>query len=142
MPKNKPLRLIIDTNLWISFIISNNQSILDPFLFTGEARLLFSAELITEIQQTIIKPRLKKYFRTNALEEMFSAFEPFIDLIEVESVVTACRDHKDNFLLALAKDGKADYLLTGDNDLLELKKFGKTKIKPIAGFIDETKNYR
>ena len=142
MPKSKPLKLIIDTNLWVSFIISNKQNLLDPFLFGEEARLLFSEELITEIKQTIAKPRLKKYFSTNALEEMLSTFEPFIDLIEVESIVTICRDPNDNFLLSLAKDGKADYLLTGDKDLLELKKFGKTKIKTITSFIDETKNYR
>ena len=142
MSKNKPLKLIIDTNLWVSFIISNKQSLLDPLLFTEEARLLFNAELFTEIQQTITKPRLKKYFGTNALEEMLSTFEPYIDLIEVESIVTICRDPKDNFLLALAKDGKADYLLTGDKDLLDLIKFGKTKIKTITAFIDETKNYR
>jgi uncharacterized protein len=142
MLKNKPLKLIIDTNLWVSFIISNKQNLLDPFLFNEEARLLFSAELIREIQETIAKPRLKKFFKTNALEEMLSAFEPFIDLIEVESFVTVCRDPKDNFLLALAKDGKADYLLTGDKDLLELKKFGKTQIKTITAFIEEMKTYR
>lgn len=142
MLKNKPLKLIIDTNLWVSFIISNKQNLLDPFLFKGKARLLFSAELIREIQETISKPRLKKYFKTNALEEMLSTFEPFIDLIEVESNVTVCRDPKDNFLLALAKDGKADYLLTGDKDLLDLIKFGKTKIKTIRAFINETKDYR
>jgi putative PIN family toxin of toxin-antitoxin system len=141
MPKSKPLKIIIDTNLWISFIISSKQSLLDSFLFNKEARLLFSTELITEIQETITKPKLKKHFKTNALEEMLSTFEPFIDLIEVESIVTVCRDSKDNFLLALAKDGKADYLLTGDKDLLELKKFGKTKIKTVTTFIDETKNY-
>lgn len=141
MPKSKPLKLIVDTNLWVSFIISNKLSLLDPFLFNEEARLLFSKELITEIQETIAKPRLKKYFKTNALEEMLSTFEPFIDLIEVESIVTVCRDPKDNFLLALAKDGKADYLLTGDKDLLDLIKFGKTQIKTITTFIDETKNY-
>lgn len=73
---------------------------------------------------------------------MLSTFEPFIDLIQVESIVTICRDPKDNFLLALAKDGKADYLLTGDKDLLDLIKFGKTKIKTITAFIDEKKNYR
>lgn len=73
---------------------------------------------------------------------MFSTFESFIDFIEVKSIVTVCRDSKDNFLLALAKDGQADYLLTGDKDLLELKKFGKTRIKTIVTFIDETKNYR
>ena len=140
MPKSKTLKLIIDTNLWVSFIISNKQNLLDPFLFGEKARLLFSTELITEIQQTIKKPKLKKYFSTNALEEMLSTFQPFIDLIKVENIVTVCRDPNDNFLLALAKDGKADYLITGDNDLLELKKFGKTKIKTITSFIDETKN--
>lgn len=142
MRKSKPLKLIIDTNLWLSFIISKKQNLLDPLLFTGNVRLLFSTELITEIQQTIAKPKLRKYFETNAIEEMFSAFEPFIDLIEVASVITVCRDPKDNFLLALAKDGKADYLLTGDKDLLELKKIGKTKIKTITSFFEETKNDR
>ncbi len=142
MAKNKPLKLIIDTNLWVSFIISNKQSLLDPFLFNEEARLQFSTELITEIQETIKKPRLKKYFGTNAHDEMLLTFEPFIDLIQVESIITVCRDPKDNFLLALAKDGKADYLLTGDKDLLVLTKFGKTKIKTITAFIDEMKNYR
>lgn len=73
---------------------------------------------------------------------MLSSFEPFIELIEVESVITICRDTKDNFLLALAKDGKADYLLTGDKDLLFIEKFGKTKITTIADFIEMTKNYR
>ena len=137
MAKNNPLKLIIDTNLWVSFIISNKLNLLDPLLFSGEARLLFSTELIEEIQQTIKKPRLKKYFPPNALEEMLLAFEPYIDLIKVNSVVEICRDEKDNFLLALAKDGKADYLLTGDKDLLVLEKFGKVKIKTIASFINE-----
>lgn len=142
MPKNKPLKLIIDTNLWISFIISNKQNLLDSLLYSQEARLLFSKELITEILQSITKPKLKKYFGTNALEEMLLIFDPFIDFIEVKSIVTVCRDNKDNFLLALAKDGQADFLITGDKDLLELKNFGQTKITTIVTFIDETKNYR
>ncbi len=137
MPKSKPLKLIVDTNLWISFIISNKQNILDSLLYAAQARLLFSTELFAEIQETIAKPRLKKYFGTNALEEMLTAFEPFTDLIQVESIVSICRDPKDNFLLALAKDGKADYLLTGDKDLLDLKNFGKTKIKTITAFVDK-----
>jgi len=142
MPKNKSLKLIIDTNLWVSFIISNKQNLLDSVLFSEEARLLFSKELIDEILQTITKPKLKKYFGTNALEEMLSIFDPFIDFIEVKSTISVCRDIKDNFLLALANDGQADYLLTGDKGLLELKKFGKTKIYTISNFIEETKNFR
>ena len=117
MPKNKIIKIIIDTNLWISFIISNKQNLIDPIFFPQKTRLLFSKELIDEIQLTIMKPKLRKHFGTNALEEMLSTFAPFIDLIEVKSIVAVCRDSKDNFLLALAKDGKADFLLTGDKDL-------------------------
>lgn len=73
---------------------------------------------------------------------MLKAFEPFIDLIEVESIITICRDPKYNFLLAFAKDGNADYLLTGDKGLPDLKKSGRTKIKTITAFINENKNYR
>jgi putative PIN family toxin of toxin-antitoxin system len=142
MKKSKALKLIIDTNLWVSFIISKKQHLIDQLLYSEEARLLFSEELIAEINQTITKPKLKKYFGTNALEEMLLAFDPFIDFIEVKSIVTLCRDEKDNFLLALAKDGDADYLLTGDKDLLDLKKFGKTKIYTISEFITSTKNNR
>ena len=141
MPKNKQLKLIIDTNLWISFIISNRLNVLDTLFFSEAARLVFCPELITEINQTIKKPKLQKYFKANALEEMLSTFEPFTDLIKIKTLVAICRDPNDNFLLALAKDGNADYLLTGDKDLLEMKKFGKTYIMTISEFIAKMKNY-
>ncbi len=84
--------------------------------------MLFSAELVTEINATIQKPRLKKYFGNNALDEMLTVFDSYIDFIKVVNTVTVCRDRKDNFLLSLAQDGEADFLLTGDNDLLILEK--------------------
>lgn len=139
MRKSNQLTLIIDTNLWISFIISNKLNLLDPLLFSGKARLLFSTELIKEISLTITKPKLKKYFSSNPLEEMLTTLDPFIDLIKVNSSVLVCRDPKDNFLLSLAKDGNADYLLTGDKDLLDIKKFEKTKIITITQFFETQK---
>jgi predicted nucleic acid-binding protein len=39
-----------------------------------------------------------------------------------------CRDVKDNFLLDLCAAGKADYLITGDEDLLILGRFQHTQI--------------
>jgi len=41
---------------------------------------------------------------------------------------------KDNFLLALARDGNADYLITGDKDLRDMKVFEKTKIVTLNEF--------
>jgi putative PIN family toxin of toxin-antitoxin system len=64
-----------------------------------------------------------------------------IDLINVyaefytaKSTVDVCRDSKDNFLLALAKESKADFLITGDKDLLVIKKFENTEIVTIAEY--------
>lgn len=140
MAKNKSLRLVIDTNLWISFIISKKLNLLEPILFAENTRILFSSELVEELQATITKPKLKKYFSENALEEMLTVFDPYIDFITVKSTVSICRDPNDNFLLALAKDGKANYLLTGDNDLLDIGKYEKTIIIKISEFLEQNKS--
>lgn len=134
MPKNKPLRLVIDTNLWISFIISRKLNQLEPILLAKNTRILFRSELVQELEATITKPKLQKYFSENALEEMLIAFDHYIDFIAVKSKVKICRDPNDDFLLSLAKDGKANYILTGDNDLLELGKFEEAEIIKITDF--------
>ncbi len=55
MPKNKPLRLVVDTNLWISFLISDRQRRLDSLLYLEKVRFLFSAELLEEINRAATK---------------------------------------------------------------------------------------
>lgn len=55
--------------------------------------------------------------------------------IEVTSEINACRDPKDNFLPSLSIDGNASHLLSGDKDLLILKKYGKTKILTITEYL-------
>ncbi|MCH6234074.1 putative toxin-antitoxin system toxin component, PIN family [Cognataquiflexum rubidum] len=137
MPKNKPLRVIIDTNIWISFIISKKLTLLDEHIFSGKIRILLNENLLSEIKTTIEKPKLQKYFLTQGLEKMLNAFDSFIDLIEIKSSISVCRDPKDDFLLSLAMDGKADYLIIGDKDLLDLGKFRKTKILTVTDFLNQ-----
>ena len=60
-----------------------------------------------------------------------------VEFVDIVSEISICRDKKDNFLLSLAVDGKADYLITGDADLLELEKMGSTKIITLKKFIEE-----
>lgn len=57
------------------------------------------------------------------------------DLIDVSSVVAVCMDPKDDFLLSLATDGKATHLVTGDNDLLALGKYGDTAILTMKEYL-------
>ncbi len=134
MARNK-FAIIIDTNLWISFIISKKHDFLDDLFYTNKIRILFSSALIEELEITIKKPKLRKYFHEHALADMLEAFDTFVEFIVVKNTVSICRDPKDNFLLELAKDGKADYLLTGDKDLLEIGKFGRTRIVTLSDFM-------
>ena len=133
----KPLRLVIDTNLWVSFLITRNYQKLDKIIVTHRAQLLFSKELLTEFIEVVNRQKLKKYFSKKDVDALLQSLEKNLQLIEVRSTVKRCRDPKDNFLLALAKDGKADYLITGDNDLLVLKKIGASRIISITEFLSE-----
>ena len=141
--KNKITKVVIDTNIQVSFLISNKYRKLDSLLLGNKIIILFSTELLDELNKVSKYPKLKKYFSTNAVEEMITNLSVYIDLINVISKTNVCRDPNDNFLLSLAKDGKANFLITGDADLLSLKVFDKTKIITLTDFFKVTqKNFR
>lgn len=67
---------------------------------------------------------------------MLLSLEDYVELVKVKSKVEICRDPADNFLLALSKDGEANFLITGDQDLLDLEGFGITKIISLTNFLN------
>ena len=133
---NKPIKLVVDTNLWISFLISRSYAKLDKILKAGLARLIFSTELIEEFIEVVERPKFKKIFSSSDIRNLFTDIYLYADLIEVKTSVQICRDKKDNFLLSLCQDGNADFLLTGDEELLVLRKFGKTRIMTLAEYLE------
>lgn len=137
--KKKKIRIIIDTNLWISFLISNTFSELDALIFEKKCILIFSDELLSEFIEVIQRPKFKSFFSEDDIESILDVIQKYANFIEVESKIKICRDFKDNFLLALSKDSKADFLITGDKDLLVLNRFESTTIITISDFIEKLK---
>ena len=134
---NDYLRIVLDTNLWISFLITKNYAKLDSLLASGKITLLFSHELLSEFLEVTSRSKFRKYFAVEEVTHLITTIEKYIDTIRISTEVAVCRDEKDNFLLALAIDGNADYLITGDNDLLILKTQAKTKILTMSDFLKE-----
>ena len=132
MPRSH--KIIIDTNLWISFLLTNQFSFLDKLLTKKKVKLAFSGELLAEFLEVVKRPKLSKYFKTEDLEKIIEIINQYAEFYPVNSTVEICRDEKDNFLLALAKESKANFLITGDKDLLVIKKFELTEIITIAEF--------
>ena len=126
----RPWRVVVDTNAWLS-------AFLDPDSVVGrrllrrrlDARfvLVYSQELQEEILRVLRRPKFSKYIPAEKMAGYESEIQRF-PLLPVSTVVDVCRDPKDNFLLALCHDGQADFLLTGDQDLLVLEQFGHTRI--------------
>jgi len=118
-------RVVIDTNVLISgFYWSGTPKQIIRLWLKGKFRLYASpgtaAELISllirfEVPQAKIR-NIKKILTTHSIR------------IIPQQKVIFCRDPKDNQFLELCLAASADYLVTGDKDLLVLKKFGQTQI--------------
>lgn len=97
--------------------------------------MVFSQELLDEFLEVAKRPKFRRFFLNADIEEILETIEEYADFVKVQSKVEVCRDLKDNFLLSLSVDGNADFLLTGDKDLLDLTKFGETRILTISNYL-------
>ena len=128
MKQENEIRIIIDTNLWISFLIGRKLSSLLDLLSYPEFQLVISSELIEEIYDVISRPKLAKYYSSENINMLMKYMKEFSLSFELRSIPSRCRDPKDDYLLELALVSDADYLVTGDKDLLEIKKIGNCQI--------------
>lgn len=135
MPQHESLRLVVDHNVWISFLLTRSFPALARMVDDRAVILLYTDELLDDLAEVLIRPKLAKHLDPADVELMFQRIRHRGELIMVRSVVHLCRDPDDDFLLALCKDGGADVLITGDEDLLVLREFGNTRILSPANFL-------
>lgn len=135
--KIKVNRIILDTNLWINFLITKDYTKLDDLITSKQSIIVFSTELLEEFLEVVNRPKFKTFFSKDDIEALLLLINEIADFVRVVAEVNICRDVKDNFLLALAIDGQADYLLTADKDLLELGNFAGATITTIFSFLNE-----
>jgi putative PIN family toxin of toxin-antitoxin system len=134
MPSQKASKVIIDTNLWISFLIGKELQNLKNLIVNERIRLITSDQLINELKIVTSRPKLLKYFDQNKVEELVSLLDIVSEKVKIKRIDHICRDPKDDFLLALSKESKANFLVTGDRDLLDLRIYGRTEILTINKF--------
>ncbi|HLA96685.1 MAG TPA: putative toxin-antitoxin system toxin component, PIN family, partial [Pyrinomonadaceae bacterium] len=77
------IRVILDTNLWISYLISKKLSKIDLLFERDEIVLLFSNELLDEFVEVANRPRFRKYFSPDDIEELLDLFDAFGEIVRV-----------------------------------------------------------
>jgi uncharacterized protein len=125
------MRVVLDTNILVSALISRSGPTDRLYVAWKDQRY----ELVTSIEQLEEFRRVTRYARVKALIEPSAAGALYNQLrasnivLDKLPVINRSRDPGDNFLLAMAEAGAAEYLVTGDKrDVPALKKHGNTHI--------------
>lgn len=89
--RNKVSRIIIDTNLWISFLITKDYSKIDEILFSRDGILVFSTELLEEFLEVANRPKLRRFFSQTDLENIIETIDEYADFVSVTTQIDVCR---------------------------------------------------
>ncbi len=88
-----------------------------------------------EYNRVILRDKFKRIVRSDQISRFISLVISKLEIVEITSQIAGSRDPNDNYLLSLAADGHADYIVTGDSDLLVLRKTGQTQIVTLSDFM-------
>jgi len=123
------MNIIIDTNLWISFVIGKKLSVMRSLFTNPEIRIYVCRELLDEFADVSTRLKLRKYITNSDLQETYKLMDQYCYFVPIrKKAISSVRDQKDLYLLSLAESVSADFILTGDKGLLSLQFHNQTKI--------------
>jgi putative PIN family toxin of toxin-antitoxin system len=133
------LKVVFDTNIFLQALINPhgiNARLVAEF---HKYELIISEEIIAEILNVLFRSSLrKKYSSLNniSIQELFYYISA-AKVVRPKDKISACRDAKDNKFLECAVAAAADYLVSGDKDLLDMGEYKGVKIISAGPFIEK-----
>ncbi len=126
-------KVVLDTNVWLSGLFWEGEaSKIIELAEKGKIKVLISEEIINEIVKVIQREsKFKKFIGEldEKIKDVIRTVLSISNLISIRNKINVVKeDPSDNTILETALDGKADYLITYDKHLLNIKEFGKIKI--------------
>jgi len=129
-------RVILDTNVIISGIMFKGDAIRRLLLFAlNEYQLIFSQTTWDELASVLQRDAFEKHMPLGARLRVLAQLAGQVQVVDSTSIVTDCRDPKDNKFLALALDANVITIVTGDNDLKVLHPYKCIAIQSPADFM-------
>lgn len=135
----KPHIVVIqDANIWISYLIGSQYGSLIDALDNPNFRFITCKELIDELKDVTKRPKFRKWFTEEVAKAIVDLIEEKCVLLPIQNVSQPfVRDPKDQYLINLALQGKADLVVSNDDDIKVLKdRFEQFKIVTLAEFME------
>ena len=133
-------RVVIDTNVLISslFLTASTPGQAVQKAVT-RAQLVVTTETLRELIGKLHSPKFDRYVRRERRDALLERVASLVEIIDVLQSIRASRDPKDDKFLEAAVNGRADVIVTGDKDLLDLNPFrGIAIVTPAAYLARET----
>jgi len=134
----KKTKVVLDTNIWFSIFFNRVLGVEFGGLFSGKKIEVFvSEEILKEIARVLEYPKIKSILEKagvssrDVLEEIVAKSK----LVNPKSKLNVVKDSEDNKFLECALECEADYIVSGDKHLLEIKEFGGIKIVSAREFL-------
>jgi putative PIN family toxin of toxin-antitoxin system len=133
------VRVVLDTNVLLSALISPGSVPNLIYRAWEEDRfdLVTSEWQLGELRRATRYPKLRRYVKPHEAGTMVRGIRRGALVLERLPTVALASDPDDNPLLASALAGEADYLITGDVDLLSLERKGRARIVQARVFLQE-----
>ncbi|MBQ3579377.1 MAG: putative toxin-antitoxin system toxin component, PIN family [Bacteroidales bacterium] len=115
------MKVLFDTNLWISFMIGRRLASLSDVLNRHDVQVYVSEAELNEIRTVIERPKFNNIISQNT---RYHFFEMVYDVCRFTDItvdaLSPIRDPKDIYLLSMAESVPVDYIVSGDRDLTDL----------------------
>ncbi|WP_373498401.1 putative toxin-antitoxin system toxin component, PIN family [Desulfococcus sp.] len=135
------IRAVIDTHVFVSALLtpgSNASAILD-WVRANKIELLVSRSILAEIELVLQYPKLAKRHRMSPeqIREFLDAYARIAQITEEKMEVRAIKaDPADDKYVACAVEGGADFIISGDHRLTELKTYRGIRIVTPGDFVE------
>lgn len=142
--RKKLLKAVLDTNILVSGLFAESGTIFELMNLWADEQfeLATSLEILDELYRVLHKPTIQKHFKPTEKEII-----ELIEIIKERAVMTPGMleinvikdDPTDNKFLVCAKEAAADFIVSGDKHLKDIKQFENIKIVDAKTFIEKLK---
>jgi putative PIN family toxin of toxin-antitoxin system len=137
------MRVLLDTNILISYLLRSRSDSAPAMAveaaYSGAFTLLIAGEILSELRRKVTtKSFLAERIAETDLDALATLLEQVAEKIpEIHEEMPAMGpDRKDDYVIAYAAVGRADILVTGDEDLLSLGELAGLNIVSPARFLE------
>jgi putative PIN family toxin of toxin-antitoxin system len=137
-------RAVLDTNLLVSYLLVHRPPIatlIDVHLAAERFTLLTAPALLQELDRVLRYPRLERYYDAATRDRFVALVAALSELVELpDEIPPISRDPDDDRVIACAVIGRADAIVSGDQDLLKLGRVGDIPVLTAAEFLAQVEH--